>query len=425
MAMALHHRADELMAFADFAFMRGDDGEGKSLLAQAAQCELDAFLQAPIDKVQTRGILAASAVALFRRANLTIQAERAAHQCLAQDGVPDETRAGLEEAIYDMRAEQIERAQGRILAPDRFEWKLEGRSIGTGTAPMAVVSHKIGQIEKYAVRVVEYVAGEPLRTQQPLSDRMRDSMSLVMSQPMAGSFRFALRLSVSDEQMALFDEGRPEGAARVKTDPAQIGTKFFEVLEAVLEDDQASLEVQVPEPEYRETFIHLVRNMVPDGRDLTTMQVTRLGTDTPSTAILTPKLRAPLDRRIRAMRPPRPRGAKELDLVDLLRGVDLNSRSVKLGFQDHERVCRAEDDFLMVADVLEGMLDEPVRVTGRRTRGGGFRFTTIVSATREELEDYRRHEAEETALLELAPERRTLRAAEPHVRLLEPGDEGK
>jgi hypothetical protein len=220
----------------------------------------------------------------------------------------------------------------------------------------------------------------------------------------------------------MFDEGGPV-AEQVKSNPAEIGTKFFEVLQAVLEDDQVSLEAQVPEPDYRETFVHLVRNMVPDGRELTAMTVQRLGTDFPSIASLLPKQRAPIDKRIRAMRPPRPKGEKEIVLVDVLRAVDLNSRKVKLGPPDHERVCIAEDDFLFVADVLEGILDEPVRITGRRAKGC-IRFSSIVSATRDELEEHANVEAIASALGEVAissPSRRTLPPPEPPL-LLEPGD---
>ena len=403
MAMQMHHRAEELMAQADALFLRGDGGGASSLLAQAAQCEVDAFFAAPIEKVRTRGILAASAVSLFRQAGMPIQAERVAHRFLAEEGVPDETRAGLEDALNDMRAEQIEQAQGRTLTPDRFEWSLKGNSIGIGTAPMALVSHKIDQIQKYATRVVEYVSGEPLRTQQPLSDRVRDSMSLLMSQPMAGSFRFALRLSVKDEQMQMFDGSKPDGHQVVR-DPSEVGTKFFAVLQAVLDDDQTTLEAKVPEADYRETFVHLVRNMIPDGRELASMRVTRLGIDNPSIAELTPKHRAPIDKRIKSLRPTRAKSIAEHELVGLLRAVDLNSRTVKLGPPRHQRVCHAEDDFLMVADVLEGMLDDPVRLTGRPTGGTGFKFSMIVPASRDELEEYQQaHERDGGRLALEAP----------------------
>jgi hypothetical protein len=228
--------------------------------------------------------------------------------------------------------------------------------------------------------------------QQPVSDQVRQSMSLVMGEPVAGSFRFALRLSVADQQLTLLDESKPS--------LEQIGATFFEVLEAVLADDTEELSAVVPRTDYQQAFVRLVRNLVPDGHDLTEIEVSRRGTDSPAVAVLRPQLRAPLDHRIRAMRPTRAAGEREHILIDILRGVQLNQRWVVLGTEGHEQLCRQAEGSFVLADAVEGLIDQPVRVTGKR-RGRGFRFTDISPATREEFresQEERHRQAEQLRL---------------------------
>jgi len=404
MAMQTHRHAEELMAQADVALARGEPGEAQSLLLAAAQAEAEAFLQAPEERVQTRGILAVSAVSLFRRAKVLEAAERHAHLFLAHEGVPDGARASLQQALYELRAEQIERSKGRTLTPDWFDWRLRGAGIGEGTAPLALIGQKIDQIQRFAIRVVEMMADLPLRMQQPVSDQVRQSMSLVMGEPVAGSFRFALRLSVADEQLTWFEQSKPS--------LEQVGETFFTVLEAVLADDSEELSAAIPNPDYQQAFVRLVRNLIPDGRDLTEIEVSRRGTDAPAVAVLRPQFRAPLDRRIRAMRPPRIGGQREHVLVDILRGVQLNKRWIVVGTETHEQLCRQAEGSFVLADAVEGLIDQPVRVTGQR-RGRGFLFTDISPATSEELQEWQ--EARERS-------GHQLRLHEPVVDTLQPDD---
>jgi lysine 2,3-aminomutase len=99
MAMQSHRLAEELMAQADLALMRGKPQVAETLLATAAQAEASACLAAPVEKARTRGILAVSAVELFKRAGLREEAQRCAELLLAQAGLPKSARVHLQELV--------------------------------------------------------------------------------------------------------------------------------------------------------------------------------------------------------------------------------------------------------------------------------------------------------------------------------------
>lgn len=375
MSLEVHRRAETLMAAADTAAAQGRHEDAQGLYREAANAEAEAYGLIPADRVRTRGVVAVSAVALFRKSGDPAEALRRAYLYLAEPDLHEAAREDLEDLLGDLRAEQLERVNGRALGPDWFEWRLAGPNVGKGTAPLPLVAQKIDQIQKYATRVYEFVAGMPIRMHGPVDESVREGMELVMSQPAAGSFKFSLRLSVPQEQMALF----VESAAVV---PERVGDVFFRVLEATVDGDTSQLEQTVPTPAYQDAFMRLVRNLLPDGKDLNEIEVRRQGTDSPVAAVLRPVLRGPLDRRIKARRPPRDTTQRESTRVDVLRGLQLNKHWIVLGTGDRERTCW-DDGEVVLEDAVEGLVNHRVRVTGHM-KGKRFVIEDIVAADPDE-----------------------------------------
>jgi hypothetical protein len=358
MSLDIHRRAEDLMAEADMALARGEPGEARDLYRAAALAESEAHDRVPRDRARTRGVIAVSSVALFRKAGDLTEAARMAHVYLADRDIHEATRGILEDLLQDVRADEIERQAGRVLGRDWFEWRLTGASIGTGTAPLPLVAQKIEQIQKYATRVYEYLAHVPLRIQGPVDEAVKQGMELVISQPAAGSFRFSLRLSMP-EQMTLFGDGNLA--------LGQISETFFRVLEAAVAGDTAEINQAVPEADYQAAFLHLVRNLIPDGRSLTQIEVRRQGTDEAATTVLRPTHRAPIDRAIRAHRPPHDGRQAEHVRVDTLRAIHLNQGWIVLGREGHERRCYVGES-MVLEDVVEGLVNRRVRVVGHWVR---------------------------------------------------------
>lgn len=89
--------------------------------------------------------------------------------------------------------------------------------------------------------------------------------------------------------------------------------------------------------------------------------------DAPAAAVLRPDHRAPLDRKIRAHRPPRTKRQTERVRVDILRGLHLNQGWIVLGAKGHERKCYV-GRAIVLEDVIEGLVNHRVRVTGHYER---------------------------------------------------------
>lgn len=121
MAMRIHRAAETLMGEADRARAEGLEQEARDLLADAARAETTAFLETPVDKVRTRGILAVSAVSLFHQANMTIEAERTATMMLAHEGLSEDTRSELLAVLQNIEIDGLQKRPVQDVLPQRLE----------------------------------------------------------------------------------------------------------------------------------------------------------------------------------------------------------------------------------------------------------------------------------------------------------------
>ena len=370
------------MALGDMARAGGRLSDANEAYRAAAAAEVEAYGLVPSDRPKTRGVLAVSAAALYRKGGDPRGASLQAHAFLAEPDLPEWTRLDLEDLLLEMRAEQAALEQGRTLGGEWVEWRLRGGVVGTGTAPLDVVSRKIGQIERCAIRVYEYLAGEALRHYGAPREEVTQGLELLMSQPAAGSFRFRLRFSVPTEQTELF----PEGSGLRSVTPRELSETFFRVLEAVVEDDAAALGEMVLTEDYQEAFLHLVKVLLPDGKDVGSIEVVRGGDGDTDAALLQPTHRLPIERRIRArQRKVAPRAERVL-LVDTLRALHLNQRWIVLGEQQERQVYVGEA--MILEDVVEGLVAQLVRVTAHRDRGRLYIDEIEAAAPHDERGEY-------------------------------------
>jgi hypothetical protein len=95
MSMDLHREAERLMALADHASAEGDATAARARWADAAQAEALAFEAIPLDRVRTRGVIAASVVVLRMRAGDMAGAAHDARRFLALGDVAASAGARL------------------------------------------------------------------------------------------------------------------------------------------------------------------------------------------------------------------------------------------------------------------------------------------------------------------------------------------
>lgn len=340
---------------ADEALLKGDRGTAQSLWSQAAELEVAALSRVPGDRSRTRGTLAVSAVSLFRRADRLEEAQSLAHRLLSEPPIADWVTSQLDALLDEMRSEQRARQLGFEVTPHVFEWSLRGPAILVGEGPMGLVLQKIDQVMKYGTRIGEYLAGYGLRKMGPPPKAVRELMSMTLSEPIPGSFRFRVRLLRQAVQTEIFPaEERPA--------PDAIASTYLNVLKAASLPESAQLDEIVPQEDYREAFLQLVRSLAPDGKQVMWVEVGEAGaTERPTQ--LSRHTAVSIRERLMASRP-----AEEQEVYeDILRALDLNHGWISLGEPEKIKLY-VDKESPVLEDVVGPLVNRRVRVSAYRKR---------------------------------------------------------
>ncbi len=166
------------------------------------------------------------------------------------------------------------------------------------------------------------IAGREVRTNTPAPEDVREAVDLLVTQPVAGSFTFGVRLT--DSQLPLLDQ---------EFDTSAVLSQTMAVLRATQSDDEDSLVELVPDEAYRNVLLRLVRNIAPDGTEVGEIEIREIGTSGPPT-ILTRTTRNRFRRRSLAQTT-KPRQIED-ELRGVLRVIDLNRRNIALGAVQQE-----------------------------------------------------------------------------------------
>jgi len=358
LSLDLHRRAEELMLRADEALLRGDADEARQAFSQAADFELEAIATVPSERVRTRGILVMSAVSLLRRGGRVPDALSLAYRLLSQAPIADWVTNQLESTLDELRSERRAQLAGYEVTPHVFEWALKGPAIFVGEGPMGLVLQKIDQVMKYGTRVGEWLGGFELRRTGPPPRAARELMGMTLSEPLAGSFRFRVKLLRKSVQTEMFasNQSRP--------DATRVAAAYLDVLQAASEPESQRLADLVPQEDYREAFLQLVRSLAPDGKQVTSVEVA----DTAATAAGRPtKLSRHTAITIRDhMLAARPVGQEET-YEDILRALDLNHGWISLGEPERVRL-HVDKASPVLEDVVGPLVNRQVRVLAYRKR---------------------------------------------------------
>lgn len=377
MSVDAHRRAEALMAEGELLEKQGLDDQASPLFIEAARCEADAFVRIPISRPKTRGVIAISAVSLFQRGGAFGDAIRHAHLYLADEHLAEFAYVRLDELLEEARRARFAHTRNQRLSPDGFEISLRGSAVDAGFAPGDTVSLKIQQLEKYAHRICELVADRPFRTQGAAPPEITRMCQLMVTEPSYGSYRFGVRLATSlQPQLPLFSQ------PAVNTQ--RIAAMFFGVLDS-LANVSPDIKDQVEDERYREVLLKLVRNLGPDGKDLSAVEVRRVGGGDSGVAVLTPRVGRAIDHYLQLGK--RRISRQEGVQIGVLRALDLNRRWIDLfqeGSQRLQRCYVAEDQ--VVDDVVGPYVNRLVRVPGYYD-GTRFYLRDILLETGAEAQD--------------------------------------
>lgn len=360
MSVELHRQAEALMARADLFASAGQTDDARPLYGEAARLEAQTFDVIPSSRPRTRGIIAVSAVSLFTRAGDLRTAVLHAHRFLADGSIHGDARLRLRDLLDEAESLQRARDLGQELSDHRVLVLLKGERVLYGLAPLDLVVIKLKQIENYVIRVGEWVMKRPFRKRAVSDEELHAHFVPMLGAFQGGSFQFEVRIAAPVQpELPLFELTREAG-------PNKVADEFFTIIELVAKRSGQELEERVADPKYREIFVKLVRNLVPDGKDVREVEIRRIGLGTSAVAVLRPEARTI----VKGHLPPSPTqfasGTESVE-IGTLRALDLDKGWIILSKQGERHKLPVAPDKVL-DDVVGPLVNRKVGVELQRSR---------------------------------------------------------
>ncbi|MCY1042697.1 hypothetical protein OV208_15335 [Corallococcus sp. bb12-1] len=268
-----HRQAQELDVVASLLFRQGKRAEARARFREAAAFEVKALESIPASKPKTRGIIGVSAAVLLYKSRQMIEAENLIYRLLSEPLIGVAYRQQLRELLEVVWDEQS-LPSGMTYSGEEILVSLRGGSVGYGTAPLEMALSKSSEIRNLLFRATEWVRGDKFRHRGPVDDGVVDFVQARATQPSAGSYRFSIRL-VEPEQLEMFG---PE-VVSAAVSAAAVSDAVFGLIRTIVEPSpimrQQLLEL-VPDAEYRQALVKLVRNVAPSDGGLGEVEFSRV-----------------------------------------------------------------------------------------------------------------------------------------------------
>ena len=336
------------------------DQEGSSAKYLKAAKQQKAFVDslAP-SKVRTRSVYGLSAATLYYRGNDLDAAARLAHLVLSEAEVEAKSAAGLERLLSRIKNDRLLRDKGHLKVGVPVSCFLRGEDIGEGIAPANLVDRATTSVISTFRRMAAWKSKLPFTVR--LQPAVAENYQVYQTEAMLGSY--AVDFYITGAKQLPFDF---DGAEFSSVQPDEVVRSTMDFIRLAISGEDVSSEALnlPPNEEYRTTLLRLVRNMIPDGKGVSELEL-RLGDQSYETAVtLRPNLKPYLARLInpgRAEITSSPQREEIEDRVGILRAVDLDTRKVKLDSPtDPKFIFTVPRD--ISEEVLTPMLNQQVRV---------------------------------------------------------------
>jgi hypothetical protein len=346
-----HLRAQDIAFEAEILEHSGDLERARSKYAEAGSLEVIALRALNPSNLTTYGAIGVSAISLLYKGRRHGEAERVGHHCmlLKLDNYFKTEIRQLLNLIYD---EQQLLERGFEYSAAETEVSLLGGEIGYGTAPIDVVLAKVTGFNLLCRRVAEWSASLPFRRSGPPSAELSRLLNLRVTQPVAGSYKFMVKFAQPVEQR-LFEAEHSLVPNRL---PQMVGAL---VRSAATGNVEAFTDMH---DDYRGAVLQLVRNIVPDGKDVEEVRLSSLDlnrhANIDAVAIL-PSAKASVNSVIKNFRPMAYAPAQVIEGV--LRAVHLDQNWLEVDVGDGKLVhISTKDDVL--DDVVGPMINKMVAI---------------------------------------------------------------
>lgn len=332
-----HHSLSENFAMrAELANISHDYEEARKLYHLAAEEETAALSEIDPVKKKTLAVAVLSAASLWFKSGELRQAERLACQWLATDMLPpfsvDQLQTVLQSVWNEksLRKSSVDFSKGEIIV------RVTGGEIVHGGAPLDLISLKVDEVRNLFYRTIELILNRPLRRRGlPGADIQEHFRPWLMQAP-SGSYQFAVRVQ-KPAQLALYPDMTP--------DVENVSRKVLEIIDATTQEKTDMLEKSVPDPEYRDVFLKLARNLAPTGKTFRTLEMRGTFDVEARPIVLTPDARQVVNGTIRSRKKVEVEKGelKEEQISGVLRALHLDKDWIEIALlgepQRHIQVC--------------------------------------------------------------------------------------
>lgn len=363
-----HSAAQDLSGRAALALREGHRKEAEDLFLKAADLEQRALAQVPPEKIRTRGILAVSLASLYFKAHDYAAAERVAAAFLAIPDLLEPARLQLRELLESAWDENLLAQQGREYSGEELRFALRGGLIGSGTAPAFVALDSFEGTTSLVYRAAEYAGRFAFRRRGLPPADVRDAFEARATQPGAGSFFFAVKLT-QPKQVELFEGEIPKRRVAMEA----VSGLVLDLVRAANEGDPARIEKLVEDPSYRDVFLKLLRRIAPNEKAFTEVQISRITEHGTESVSLT---RGTKDRISEVLHKDEP-GEGAVEIRGILRGLSLDGRWLEIRTEDGAQHWKTWIRTLLVDDVIGPMVNHHVIARCLKTKPGRLDVTDI------------------------------------------------
>jgi hypothetical protein len=357
----LHENAMRLAEMAVVSKLKGDLQEANNLFQEAYEKEAQAarLMTDEPSSEPTRSILYRSAASLALDCNQYREAERLVALGLAGHP-PEEIAVELRDLFDTVNFERHLDLRGITLQPDEVQMSIAGKAVSPGVAPSEPFITRVLNARNLIYRTVERMMGKSYREGGAASRVVRD-YSLFISIPRAASFAVSLRISRPKQPpLPVFQEH----FEYVET--SQIIDEILSCLDLFNRADESKLRERIPEKAYFRNFVGVVKNIVPDGKEVNLVGFTAI--------------RRGAEKRVELTTPRNEikfvSVSPEAELTEV--GGKLQTITGRLKFADAVRIEKPKIKLVdeagkahpilvpegMMSDIVRPMWDEPVTVTG-------------------------------------------------------------
>lgn len=364
-----HSQSEQYVNLADKALKDGHISEANILYNEAAQFEEQAISFIDLSKKKTLGVTVVSAVALYFKGNEFEKAESVSHKWLGSSNLPEFARLQIQNTLQTIWNEKAFKNAGLEFAKDTVLISVKGGKVVFGGAPLDLIHSKVQDIKTIFYRIIEMQLKRPFRKGPPPAD-IQEQFRPWLFQAEPGSYQFAVRIE-KPSQLQMFDKDDLE--------TEEITDKFFEVLAASAKETPEELSISVPDIEYRNAFVKIIRNLAPTGKSFETLEIKPVIDEGTTPITFKRETRNAMNEIIRNSKVKTAEETKleEKQLCGILRALDLNKDWLEIITIDKPEAIKIHDTGDIIDDIVGRMVNHKVIVDVFMKSDGKYFFRDI------------------------------------------------